>query len=84
MKDKVLVEVMVPCIEKSYDVYIPVSRKIGNIIVLLNKAIYELTNGEYVGDERTALYNIKDGEKYQMNLILKDTDIRNGSKVILL
>lgn len=83
MKNKVLVEVIVPSIEKSYNVYIPISRKIGNITILLNKAIFDLTNGVYTGNEKTCLYSVADGNFYQPNLLLKDTDIRNGQKVIL-
>lgn len=83
MKNKVLVEVIIPSIEKSYNVYIPISRKIGNIIGLLNKAIFELTNGTYVGNEKTGLYSITTGNLYPINMLLKETDIRNGSQVIL-
>ena len=44
MKNKVLVELIVPQIDEKYNVYIPINKKIGNVIVLLNKAISELTN----------------------------------------
>ena len=38
MKDKVLVEIVIPSLELSYNAYIPVSRKVGNIIakILMN------------------------------------------------
>lgn len=49
MKNKILVEVVVPDIDEVYNIYIPINKKIGNIIVLLNKAIKELTNGIYDG-----------------------------------
>ena len=37
MKNKVLVELVVPTIETSFDVYLPINKRIGNIITLLNK-----------------------------------------------
>ena len=37
MKNKVLVELYVPTIDEIYNLYLPVNRKIGNIIALLNK-----------------------------------------------
>ena len=46
MDNKVLVKLSVPEAGKSFDVYLPVNRKMGNIIVLLNKAVNELSNGE--------------------------------------
>ena len=83
MKNKVLIEVIIPSIEKSYNVYIPISIKIGNIIGLLNKAVFELTSGVYVGNEKNCLYNSKNGTPYPINALLKETDIRNGTRVIL-
>lgn len=83
MKDKVLVEVIIPSIELSYDVYIPISRKVGNVIGLISKSIHELTNGMFTFDEHTALYNKDSGEPYPMNVMIKNTNIRNGTKVIL-
>ena len=84
MKNKVLVQVLIPNMEISYDVYIPINRKIGNIIGLLNKSIYEMTNGMYEGNDSTALYDYNTGDIYPMDTILKNTNIRNGSKVILM
>ena len=48
MKNKVLVDLIVPEIDEEYSVYLPINKKIGNIIILLNKAIYELTNGDFL------------------------------------
>ncbi len=84
MKNKVLVELIVPEIEKSYDIYIPVSKKIGSVIKLLNKAIFELSDGIYNGGNKNQMYNRDTGSRYDNNLLVKDTDIRNGSKVILI
>ena len=57
VKNKVLVELIVPEIEVAYDVYLPINKRIGNIICLLNKSIAEMTNGAYVGSNKNALYN---------------------------
>ncbi len=84
MKNKVLVELFVPSIDERYDIYLPANRKIGNIIGLLNKALFELTNGAFVGTDKTLLYNRLTGESYSINATLKETDIRNGSSVVLL
>ena len=41
MENKILVELMVPELEVSYDVFIPVTKRVGNLIALLVKAISE-------------------------------------------
>lgn len=83
MKNKVLVQLVVPDIEESYDIYIPINRKIGNVIALLSKAISELTNGTYSINKKTQLYNAETGENYLIDTIVLDTNIRNGTKLIL-
>ena len=84
MKNKVLVDLYVPTIDEVYNLYLPVNRKIGNIIVLLNKSLFELTNGSFIGTEVTMLYNRSTGEKYSINSILRETDIKNGTSLVLL
>jgi len=84
MKNKVLVELYVPSIDEIYNLYLPVNRKIGNIIVLLNKSLFELTNGIFVGNDYTLLYNRMTGERYSINALLRETNIRNGSSLVLL
>lgn len=84
MKNKVLVELVVPDIDEIYNVYLPINRRIGNIVELLKKAIYELTNGVYNENTNCSLYNVETGEKYTINSLLRDTNIRNGSRVVLL
>ena len=44
MKNKVLVELVVPVLEENYDVYLPINKKIGNIIELLNRALFFYNN----------------------------------------
>ena len=84
MKNKILVELMVPEIDKSFMIYIPINKKIGNIIVLLNKAIAELSDGLYIGNTKTSLYNKLTGEKYSINELVRNTNIRNGTVIVLI
>lgn len=84
MKNKILVEIVVPEIEQKYNIYIPVNKKIGNLIILLNKAVKELSDGIYEGTEKTALYNKLTGEKYSINTLIRETNIRNGTVLVLI
>ena len=82
MKNKILIELIVPEIDKKYNLYIPINKKVGNVIVLLNRSIKELSDGIYNGTEKTAIYNKITGEKYGINTLIRETDIRNGTSLI--
>ena len=64
MNNKVLVNVNIPEIDRNYDMYLPINKKIGNIIILLNKAINELTDGEFELSNNNRLYNSITRELY--------------------
>ena len=84
MNNKVLVELIVPILEENYDVFIPKNRKIGNVIELLSKMVSEMSNGYFQATGKNMLYSGDTGEKYDMNILVANTDIRNGSKIILM
>ncbi len=82
--NKVLVKVYVPVIEEHYDIWIPLNRKIHNIIKLLIKAIYDLSDGYYRPNEIPNLYNKITAIPYDMNKNVKESNIKNGTELILL
>ena len=84
MNNKVLVNVNIPEIDRNYDMYLPINKKIGNIIILLNKAINELTDGEFELSNNNRLYNSTTRELYTSDILLANTDIRNGTSLVLL
>lgn len=84
MKNKVLVKLIVPEIDQEYDVYLPINKKIGNIINLLNEALVELTNGEIASSNKNSLFNSITNEIYNPDKQLIETNIRNGSILILI
>lgn len=84
MENKVLVTVNVPCLENKYDVYIPVNRKVYSVIKMLSKTLYVVSQGSFNLQKEYVLYDEVTGNMYDMNLLVRDTDIRNGSRIILL
>lgn len=84
MKNKVLVQISVPEINENYDIFLPVNRTIGNVINLICHSIFELSNGSYNGTNKTFLYNSITGEKYSPEVLIRKTDIKNGTKLILI
>ena len=83
MDNKVLVKLVVPEIDQTYDVYLPVNKKIGNIVNLLNKAINELTENVFPISNKNKLYNAITKKIYQPDLLLAYSDIRNGTTLVL-
>lgn len=81
--NKVFIIVQVPLIEQKYEVYIPIGKKIHKVTSILAKAVSELSGGHYPIKEAT-LYNKVTGKPYNINMTVKDTDIRNGTEVILI
>lgn len=84
MNNKVLVNISIPEIGNNYDVYLPVNKKMGNIIILLNKAVNEISNNEYKLNKNNILYNIETKKIYNSDILLANTDIRNGTKLLLI
>ena len=75
MKNKVLVKLIVPDIDETYDIFLPINKKIGETIN--EHELINLPNNKI-------LYNRSTGKNYEPNVLIKNTDIRNGTNLILL
>ena len=82
--DSVLVKLYVPKLEEIYDVWIPVHKRIYNVIFLLVKAINELNDNCYKPTKMPMLYDKLTAEAYDVNLIVKESTIRSGTEIILI
>lgn len=84
MKDnKVNVDLIVPSIGEKYNLFIPANKSIGEIIVILNQAINELT-GYFPHNKTLSLLNVMENKIYDINQDLIDTGIKNGSVLALI
>ncbi len=84
MNDKFAVRLYVPTIDEIYNVYLPINARICNVIILLKKSVFELTSGEYNPDDKVRLYDRETGEIYGTNQLIRETNIRNGSSIVLI
>ncbi len=84
MNNKVLVKLYVPTIEKNFDIWIPLNKRVCNVIMLCVKAVNEFSRGYYKPDKLPILYDRETAKPYDVNLIVKDTTIRNGTELILM
>lgn len=83
MKNKIMVCVYVPLIEKEYDIYIPVVKKFGTVKNIIIKMVEENSDGTFVDDGAKNLYNKATGELIDEQQFVKFSNIKNGSKLIL-
>ena len=82
--NKILIRLYVPSIEETYDLKIPINKKVSEIIVLLIKAIDEIRDGSYKPEQIPCLYSLLTEERIDANLKVRDTSIRNGTELILI
>lgn len=81
---KVLVRLYVPMLDQQYDVWLPLNKRIYNIISLLVKSINDFSGGYYKPDELPKLYDKSTSQLYPINITVKDAGIVNGSEIILI
>ena len=84
MNNKILVELEIPLIEKKYDLFIPINKKIGTIKTLIENALVELTDEAYIPKNDTNFYSKETGEIFDVNKTVRDTNLKNGSRIILI
>lgn len=84
INNKVLVKLIVPEIDKSFDVYLPINKKVGNIINLLNKSLAEISNNQIILSNNNKIYNVRTKELYQSDILLSNTNIRNGTNLVII
>lgn len=82
--DKVLVEVFVPVLDRSYDIFIPLRSPMYEVLELIKKAIKEMSDGRFITNENTAICYRENGAIININLSVYELEIKNGSKLMLI
>lgn len=83
MNNKLLINVYVPLIEKEYDVFIPINKKVEIVKKMIINSIIDLTYGIYKPTDNLYLYNRDNGKKINDELYVKEASIGNGDELIL-
>ena len=83
MNNKVLVKLLVPELNSSFDIFLPVNELIWKIKKMLVKSISDLTNIKLNSKIDYVLINAISGTCYSDNITIRTTDIRNASILIL-
>ena len=79
--NKLLIDLYVLVLDKHFEIFIPVDEKVGNIVKLLKKTLFSSNNVE---NNNFAIMNLYSGNVYKNNDIIRNTDIKNETKLILI
>lgn len=83
MDFRVYVVIYAPLLEKKYEVLLPIDRRINDVVSLLKKTIPDLSKN-YYEKNTPQLYNKISGDVYDLNTIIKDSNIRTGTRLLLI
>lgn len=83
MNFRVYIMLEVPILDKKYELLVPIDRRIHDLIDMLRSNISELREN-YYQDRVPNLYNKTSGELYDMNLIIKNSNIKTGTRLLLI
>ena len=82
MEYKVLIKLYVPEIEETYEMYIPINKTIGEICELLCKIVNDVSK-VYPIKKNACLCNRRTGEIYDKTIPIKDSNIKNGTELVI-
>ena len=84
MKNKVLIKLIVPELDSSFDVFIPTNELIWRVKKLLMKSVSDLTGGALIMERDYVLMNKLTSQVYLNNVTVYNTDIRNATELVML
>lgn len=84
MENKVLIKLYVPELDSSFDLYIPINEIVWKITKMLVKSVSDLTSNNIDGQKEFILLNKTTTRMYNSNEIIINTDIRNGTELVLI
>ena len=82
--NKILIKLYVPYIDEEYDVLIPINKKVGTIKKILINTVYELSECSIDNPQNLRVYDKTTGMAFENDIYVRDSTIKNGTKIILL
>ncbi len=77
-ENKILINMYILSLGKNFELFIPVNEKVGNIIKLLKSVFIDSINLS----ANSILMNADTGSCYKNNDLIRNTDIKNNSRLI--
>ena len=83
MNFRVYIMLEIPILEKKYEMLVPIDRRIHDLVDILKANIPELKEN-YYQNKTPNLYNKTSGELYDMNQLIKNSNIKTGTRLVLI
>ncbi len=83
MDNKINVDLIVPSIGERYNIFIPVNKSIGEVIVILNNTINNMT-GYFPVVNNLSILDVVSNKIYENNIDVKSAGIKNGAILALI
>lgn len=84
MQDQILVEIYLPTVHRSFDVYIPLFCKLYEVEAMIAGALHELSDGSFIPTPDTVLCDKLSGIVFDINSSAAELGLRNGSRLMLI
>lgn len=83
MNNKLLITVYVPILEQRYDLFIPSNKQVNEAVILIEKALKNLSGGVYCKQD-SHIYKRDDFAELDYSKSIKENGLQNGSELVLL
>ena len=84
MNNKVLIRIIMPMLDESFNCFIPVNEVIWKLKKLIIKSISDLSGLSLDMRADYVMINKDNGRIYKSNEVVINTDIRNGSEIVMM
>lgn len=84
MNHKALVEISVPAAGQKYDVYIPLERRMSDVVKMVAGALSDLSDGKYQATDEAILCDADTGMIFNVNMEVAELGIKTGSRLMLI
>ncbi len=81
---KFVIDVYVPASGNKYEMRIPASIQMFNVLELIKKAVSECEDGRYCPDDTAVLCDKNTGEILNLNLTAFEMGLKNGSEIMII
>lgn len=82
--EKILIELFVPVLGSTFDIFIPKQAYMYEILELMKKAVTEMGEGRFMADEGTVICYRENGAVININLSVGELELHNGSRLMLI
>jgi len=84
MKNKILIKLYVPTLDFEYEIFIPTNEIIKKVVDLIVKSVDELCDDALPDDTPYYLFDPETSQIYANASVVRDTNIINDKKIILI